>query len=109
MMEFDKNPDVVGWNSEELAIPYRSPVDGRVHRYFPDMLVKKRNGDVILVEVKPYHQTQEPKGPPKRTKAFIYEATTYLVNQAKWKAAEEYCKVRDWKFQIITEKELYGK
>lgn len=109
MMFLDSNPEVLGWGSEEVVIPYRSPLDGRVHRYFPDMIVKKKNGEVILIEVKPYHQTQEPKTKNKKSKAFINEATTYVVNQAKWNAAKHFCDARGWKFQIMTEKELYGK
>jgi hypothetical protein len=109
MMFLDSNDDVVGWGSEEIVIPYISPMDNRMHRYFPDMIVKKKNNEVILIEVKPYQQTQEPKVPQKRTRTFLNEAATYLINQAKWKAAREYCADRKWTFQIITEKELYGK
>jgi len=109
MLFLDSNNDVVGWGSEEIVIPYISPMDNKMHRYFPDMIVKKKNDEVILIEVKPYQQTQEPKVPQKRTRTFLNEAATYLINQAKWKAAREYCADRKWTFQIITEKELYGK
>ena len=109
MMFLDSNNDVIGWGSEEVVIPYISPMDNRMHRYFPDMVVKKKNNEIILIEVKPYQQTQEPKVPQKRTRTFLNEAATYLINQAKWKAAREYCADRKWTFQIITEKELYGK
>jgi hypothetical protein len=80
-----------------------------MHRYFPDMIVKKTNGDVILVEIKPYQQTQQPKPPKKQTRGYINEVTTYLVNQAKWEAADKFCKTKGWKFQIMTEKQIYGK
>jgi TnsA endonuclease N terminal len=109
MQFFDTNEEITGWGSEELAIPYRSPLDGRVHRYFPDMIVKKRDGDIILVEIKPYAQTQKPEVPAKKTKAFLNEAATYVINQAKWEAADQFCRSRGWKFQIMTEKEIYGK
>jgi hypothetical protein len=109
MMILDNNPEVVGWSSEETIIPYKSPLDGRWHRYFVDFLVKTKNKETILIEVKPFQQTLEPTVPKKRTRAFLSEAATYVVNQAKWNAAEEYCADRKWKFKIITEKELYGK
>jgi len=109
MRLLDNNPEVVGWGSEEVVIPYRSPLDGRVHRYFTDMIVKNKNGEVIIIEIKPYQQTQQPVPPKKQTKRFINEVTTYVVNQAKWKAAEEYCNTKGWKFMILTEKEIYGK
>jgi hypothetical protein len=109
MIYFDKNTEIVGWASEELIIPYRSPVDNRIHRYFPDFVIKNKQNQTIVVEVKPYQQTLQPVAPKKKTKAFINEAVTYAVNQAKWKAAEEYCKDRGYRFQILTEKEIYGK
>jgi hypothetical protein len=31
---------------------------------------------------------------------------TWGVNQAKWKAASEFCADRKWRFLIMTEKEL---
>ena len=34
------------------------------------------------------------------------EVRTYAVNDAKWKAAREYCKDRQMVFMILTEKEL---
>jgi len=110
MRYLDDHSDVVSWGSEELVIPYRSPVDGRVHRYFPDFIVKKRNKDgttsTIVIEVKPKAQTIEPKVQKKATKKYINEVMTWGVNQAKWKAAESYCTDRKWKFQLMTEKEL---
>ena len=40
MTWLDKNPNIVSWASEEVIVPYISPVDGKWHRYFPDFLVK---------------------------------------------------------------------
>ena len=110
MMWFDTHPDVLEWSSEEIVIPYRSPIDGKVHRYFPDFYVRKRNKDgmveTIIVEVKPFAQTQEPKKQKKVSKQYINEVKTWGINSYKWKAARDYCEDRKWKFQIITEKEL---
>jgi hypothetical protein len=36
----------------------------------------------------------------------LSEVKTYAVNEAKWKAAEEYCADRRMQFMILTEKEL---
>ena len=41
MRYLDKHPHVTRWNSEEIIIPYRSPIDGKMHRYFPDFYVEK--------------------------------------------------------------------
>lgn len=106
----DKNPDVISWASEELIIPYLSPVDGRWHRYFPDFLIKVRTKDgkfkTILIEVKPKKQTKEPEPQKRKTKRYINEVVTWGVNSSKWKAAREYCADRGWTFQIITEDDL---
>lgn len=101
----DSNPNIVEWGSEELPIPYRSPIDGRVHRYFVDFYIKV-NDQKYLIEIKPEKFTKEPKIPKRKTKQFLNEVMTWGVNQAKWKAAEEFCLDRNWKFMILTEKEL---
>ena len=41
MRYLDKHPHVTRWNSEEIIVPYRSPIDGKMHRYFPDFYVEK--------------------------------------------------------------------
>ena len=106
----DNNPNILRWASEEFSIPYVSPKDNRVHRYYPDYLieVKESGGKVkkYVVEVKPKKQTQPPKKGERVTKSYVYESVTYAVNQAKWKAAEEFCKDNGVEFKIITEDEL---
>jgi len=105
MAWLDKNPDIISWGSEELVIPYRSPVDGKFHRYFPDFIVKTRN-KTMIIEVKPDRETKEPKPRKRVTKQYLQEVMTYGINQSKWKAAEEYCLDRGWEFKVITEKHL---
>ena len=107
----DLNENILEWGSEEFCIPYRSPVDRRVHRYFPDFIIKVREqtGDVkrYVIEVKPKKQTRPPvQTTKKRTKTYINEVKTYAVNEAKWKAADEWCKDRLLEFKIITEDQL---
>lgn len=109
----DDNINVVSWNSEEIIIPYISPVDNRPHRYFVDFYVEAigRDGETkkMLLEVKPQAQTQEPKSQQRMTKRYITEVMTYGVNQAKWNAAQDYCRKKGWEFKLITERELFGK
>ena len=109
MAYFDRNPDIVWWASEEFAIPYRSPIDGKMHRYFPDFIVKTKNGDVVVFEVKPAAQSKPPVKQSRITKKYINEVKTWGINQAKWEAAVNFCEQRDWKFQVITEQQLFGK
>ena len=104
------NENILQWGSEEFWIPYKSPVDKRVHRYFPDFIikVKENTGNIktYVVEVKPDKQTKPPQKKKRVTKSYIYECKTYAVNTAKWKAAQEWCADRKIEFKIITEKEL---
>jgi hypothetical protein len=110
MVSLDRNPSVILWNSEGLAIPYRSPLDEKIHRYFPDLLVKVKNKDgrlhTILIEIKPHAQT-ELRTTKRNTRKFLNEAATYVVNRAKWAAAEEFCKDQGWEFKVLTEKHLH--
>lgn len=106
----DLNPDIIKWVSEEVAIPYLSPVDNKVHRYYPDFLIKVKGQNettqTYLVEIKPEKQTRPPKKTQRVTKSFIYESKTWMINQAKWKAADEFCKDHMIQFKVVTEKEL---
>ena len=110
MTYFDKHPDVIEWGSEEIIVPYVSPIDSRPHRYFPDFIVKKRGRDglieVMMIEVKPSQQCKEPRIRNKRTRAYIREVHEWVRNQAKWEAADAFCKDRNWKFSVFTEKEI---
>jgi hypothetical protein len=109
MKYFDDNPNVIWWASEELVIPYKSPVDNRMHRYFPDFVakVKQKGGSekTMVLEVKPDAQTRMPVQ-KRKTQRFIQEAATYAINQEKWRAADLFCREHGWQFKVITEKEL---
>jgi hypothetical protein len=106
----DRNPAIVKWSSEETIIPYRCHTDNRIHRYFVDFRIKVKQTDgsikTYIVEIKPHAQTKPPEYPGRKTKRFITESLTFVKNQSKWKAAEEWCKDRGYEFKIITEREL---
>ena len=110
MVYCDKSEKILEWGSEEIALPYRSPVDNKVHRYFPDFYIKvEENTGLIkkyLIEIKPLKQTTKPKKPKRQTKGYLREVYEYAKNQAKWKAATEYCEDRLWEFKVMTEVEL---
>ena len=107
MIKLDRADSVGLWNSEGLAIPYRSPLDGKIHRYFPDMTVQVRYKNGIMktwiLEVKPHAET-ELRTTNRKTRKFLTEVATFSTNQAKWQAAEEFCKDQGWTFQVVTEK-----
>ena len=106
----DANENILEWGSEIMALPYRSPIDNRIHKYFPDFYIKVResSGEIkkCIIEIKPKKQTVEPIPQKRKTKGYIYEVYEYAKNQAKWKAAEEFCKDRQWEFKVLTENEL---
>jgi hypothetical protein len=109
MKYLDLSDNVIWWSSEELPIKYYNPIDNKIHRYFPDFIVnlKKKDGTIktYVWEIKPEYQTKQPER-KKKTKKFINESVTYIVNQSKWKAATEFCKDHGWEFVILTENEL---
>lgn len=106
----DNNTSVIEWGSETVIIPYISPLDKKVHRYFVDFYMKVIDKNQVtkkyLVEIKPEKFTKPPEKPKKLTKKFIDEVFQYGVNEAKWKAAFEFCSDRNMQFLILTEKDL---
>lgn len=105
MKYFDSRKDVIRWGSEEIVIPYLSPADNKVHRYFPDFFVEyyDKNGDIRkeIVEVKPLHESDAKFAKSDRSKDAL------LVNDAKWKAAALYCESRNMLFRVLTEKSIF--
>ena len=107
----DSNDKCYKWSSEEVVIPYISPIDNKRHRYFPDFLIQTPKG-WFLIEVKPLTQSRPPKKlvvenlDLKKKRRYIKSVQTWLVNEAKWKAATKVCEKKGWSFQILTEKQL---
>ena len=111
MQYCDLTENIISYQSEEFWIPYRSPIDNKVHRYFPDFFIKYKdkngNNRHLVVEIKPQKDLKMPETNPKRkTKSWAYAVKTWAVNQAKWEAAREYCADRNYEFRVLTEKEL---
>jgi hypothetical protein len=110
MVYCDNSDNILEWGSEEVIIPYLSPWDGKIHRYFPDFYikVKQASGNIkkFIIEVKPKKQTRPPKPVTRKTKKWLNEIKTYSINDAKWKHAKEWCKDNDMEFKILTEEEL---
>lgn len=98
----DNNSNVIEWSSEEIVIPYISPIDNKIHRYFVDFWVKLINKNKIieeyLIEIKPMSKCIAPKN-----KKYINE---WKINKAKWKSASNYAKEKNIKFKILTETHL---
>ena len=110
MVYCDNSDNILEWGSEEIIIPYLSPWDGKLHRYFPDFYIKVRqaSGNIkkFIIEVKPKKQTRPPEPVHRKTKKWLNEVKTYSINEAKWKSASEWCSNNDMEFKILTEDEL---
>lgn len=107
----DTNPNILQWSSESIIIPYISPIDNKMHKYFADNYIVYRNKEgkikKYLVEIKPEKQTMAPKKTKKKKESsLLYEQATWEVNKAKWDAATNYAKQHGWEFIILTEKDL---
>ena len=115
LIQLDNNPNVLEYSSEEIVVTYTENItEGHTkwRRYFPDfwvkMINKEGNVEEILIEVKPFKETIPPVLQKTSSRKYLKEVMTWGINSAKWKAAEEYCKKRNWKFVKLTEKELFG-
>lgn len=110
--KLDLHPDIIGWASEEISIPYPKPqMDGSYSRgmYVPDLFIVKRNRnggiDRELIEIKPDKYTKPSRARKPLLK--LQEQYQYTVNQHKWAAAEEWCKQYGITFRIMTEKNMF--
>jgi hypothetical protein len=107
----DNNPNVISWSSEAVVIPYESPADGKIHRYFVDLVAKLQSKDgtikKLLIEVKPERQTRPPtESTRKAQKTLMYEKYQFAVNTAKWEAARGWCSKKGYTFIILNENHL---
>lgn len=107
----DNNPNIITWGSESVVVPYQSPADGKLHRYFVDLVavLKTKSGEIkkLLIEVKPEKQTKPPTHSNKKKQStIIYENYQWAINQAKWTAAKSWCSSKGYLFIILNEKHL---
>ena len=113
MIYCDNNPSIIQWASEELAIPYYSQVDKKMHKYYIDFWIKVKQKDNVikhfLIEIKPEKQTKKPERKSKREKRYLNEMVQWETNTAKWNAAQEFCNKNNIEFLILTEKQLFQK
>jgi hypothetical protein len=111
MVYCDTNSSILAWGSEEVVVPYKSPIDNKYHRYFVDFIIeyKNKNGHkkIDLIEIKPKAQSVPPKRKEKQSRRYIREVARWGVNEAKWKAATEWAENKGWGFKVLTEKELF--
>ena len=108
----DNNTSILEWNSEEIIIPYTSPIDGKLHRYYVDFYCKIKNKDgnieKVLVEIKPKKFCKQPTPPKNKRskKSYLNELKQWGINTAKWDSAKRWSKKKGMKFVILTEDTL---
>ncbi|MGY8864229.1 MAG: TnsA endonuclease N-terminal domain-containing protein [Methylophagaceae bacterium] len=102
----DEHSSVAQWASEAIKIPYRHPFTGKHTVYVPDFFIvyidKKGKQKVELIEVKPASQSfHERVGKSRQNQS------AFVVNQAKWSAANAWCKQKGIFFRIVTEDDIF--
>ena len=110
MKWLDLNPRILEWTSESHIIKYFNPIREKYSRYFPDFSFVTDEHKKFLIEVKPFKETHAPQlNKFKKVKTREYAKRTWIINQAKWNAAEIWAREHGFKFQILTERELFRK
>lgn len=113
MVMFDEDDRIIQWSSEECVVPYRSPKDQQIHRYFPDFIIVAKRPDgtkiIRMIEVKPAKKLQQPTPKKRVTQKFLKEIVEYEVIQAKARAARAFCADRGWEYVFFTENDLFPK
>jgi hypothetical protein len=106
MLFCDNNPAIQQWSSEPLRIPYRDPLTGKQTVYVPDFLImytdRNSKKHVELIEIKPASQMLKEK-----VGKNPYNQAQFVKNQAKWQAANEWCKQQGIKFRVINEHDIF--
>ena len=102
----DAHPNITKWASENVKIPYRSPIDGKYHNYVPDFMLQytDKNGTqhVELIEIKPANQTTM-----ENARSRGQQIQTH-INAAKWTAAQEWCSRKGIRFKVINEDQIFS-
>ena len=89
MVYLDENPEVEAWSYEKTVIEYVSNVRSKkIRKYYPDFLVKYKDGRSELIEVKPKRKLEQ------------------LTVKKKMTAAMLWCSERGMSYRIMTEVQL---
>ena len=101
----DNHPNIFKWASENIKIPYQSPLDGKYHNYVPDFMIQYQDKygkeHVEVIEIKPRNQTTMESA---RTQG---QKVQTALNAAKWVAAQEWCKRKGIRFKVINEDQIF--
>jgi hypothetical protein len=105
MTFLDNNDNIMQWGSECVVIPYRHPLDGKMHNYIPDFLITYRTKNnttrAELVEIKPRKQSIIEEKMSSKERAIV------AINYAKWDQATKWAKRNGLTFRVITESDIF--
>jgi hypothetical protein len=104
MQALDNSNMVTKWISEpkNLNISYISPIDRKLHQYWPDFLVQYANNSIELIEIKPLKESIAEAAKSQ------YDKLMLVKNMAKWKSADAFAKSIGARFRVVTEKQLFA-
>ncbi|MBT6470954.1 MAG: hypothetical protein HOK52_06800 [Candidatus Marinimicrobia bacterium] len=101
----DTNPHILEWASEPIRIPYFNPFKGKKTTYVPDLLIKYKNKQNIivveLIEIKPKKQSMITEKSNSKDRMIVQ------LNHAKWEQAVKWCALHSITFRVVTEDQLY--
>lgn len=109
-MLIDLDPAVKRWAAESMRVQYISPIDKKVHNYYPDVYVEKEvKGKIekIIVEIKPSAFLVPPKKKGdtlRQKKKYLDALRKFVIIQAKKRATEAYAAKAGYVFTFVTEK-----
>jgi hypothetical protein len=116
-MSLDKNHGILEWSSESVVISYFDPIKKKFRRYFSDFFIKYKSKDgkikEEIIEIKPIKEVLKPIiKSSRKSKRLQIQIANFVVNRAKWAAAELFCeslrkKGQNIKFKIITESAVF--
>lgn len=101
----DTSPQVISWGSEVVVIPYLDASTNKMRHYFVDFIIKLKNGNTLLVELKPLNQTKPPTG-SKKSGITLEQTIAYVKNISKWGAALDYAEKNGMQFELWTKDTL---
>lgn len=103
MQALDNSNLVSKWVSEprNLGIKYISPIDKKLHEYWPDFLVQYNNGELEMIEIKPLKEALMSEA------RSTYDKLMLVKNIAKWQAADRMAKAIGARFRVVTERDLF--
>lgn len=104
MLYLDTTNAVIEWIYEPQSIKYFDPIHKKTRRYYIDFTAIVKQGNVfktVWLEIKPLCECKKPS-----SNAKIQTQITWIINQAKWQAARQLAKIKNYEFHVINETQL---